>query len=140
MGMDTRGRGFIRASAGVDTRWVVEGVGGLMVPLSGEALVTDLIGRLDLPVLIASSTRLGTINHTLMTAHVLRSKGLRRLGIVLIGPEDPSALTGISAHADMPILGRLPIVDPLTPAALRAEGQGLLSASPVLRAALKAAS
>lgn len=108
-------------------RWVVEGVGGLLVPLNASDLLPDLMEALDLPVLVASSTRLGTINHTLLTLSELERRKLSTLGMVLMGPEDESARTGIAQHARVPILAHLPHLDPLDAATVRAQGDYLLS-------------
>ena len=70
------------AAAGADTL-VVEGVGGLMVPLTPSYLVRDLAVELGLPVVVAARTGLGTINHTLLTVEAARAAGLRVAGVVM---------------------------------------------------------
>ena len=62
---------------------VVEGAGGLLVPLDGATLMIDLARRLGLPVVLAARTGLGTINHTLLTVRQARSMGLTVTGVVL---------------------------------------------------------
>lgn len=62
---------------------VVEGVGGLMVPLTPGYLVRDLAVDLGLPLVIAARTGLGTINHSLLTVEAARAAGLRVAGIVM---------------------------------------------------------
>jgi dethiobiotin synthetase len=62
---------------------IVEGVGGLMVPLSGRYLVSDLAVALGLPLLIAARPGLGTINHTLLTLAAARAAKLETLAVVL---------------------------------------------------------
>lgn len=62
---------------------LVEGVGGAMVPLEGDYLVTNLMCDLGLPVLIVAGSQLGTINHTLMTVETCRRHGLTVAGIVI---------------------------------------------------------
>ena len=72
---------------------VVEGVGGLMVPLTPDYLVRDLAADLALPVVIAARTGLGTINHTLLTLEAARLSGLRVGGVVMTPwPEDPEPI------------------------------------------------
>ncbi len=66
---------------------IVEGAGGLLVPLTEEYLMLDLIKELDLPVLLVSRPDLGTINHTLLSLEALRSRGLQVLGVVFDEPE-----------------------------------------------------
>lgn len=62
---------------------VCEGIGGLMVPLAGGFVVRDLAVELDLPLVIAAQTGLGTINHTLLTIEAARAAGLNVTGVVL---------------------------------------------------------
>jgi dethiobiotin synthase len=120
------------------TRWVVEGAGGLLVPLDRESLLPALIRALGLPLLVVASTRLGTIHHTLATLRAAASEGLETLGVVMSGPYDPSAWTGLAAHAEVPILGHIPPLQ-LEPGAVRRAGLGLLEGAPALRSALRVA-
>jgi dethiobiotin synthetase len=70
---------------------VCEGIGGLMVPLAAGFMVRDLAVELDLPLVIAAKTSLGTINHTLLTIEAARAAGLNVTGVVLTPwPDDPS--------------------------------------------------
>lgn len=62
---------------------VVEGVGGLLVPLAGDYLVRDLAAALGLPLLIAARPGLGTIGHTLLTLEAARASGLEVAAVVL---------------------------------------------------------
>ncbi|HEX3392847.1 MAG TPA: dethiobiotin synthase [Solirubrobacteraceae bacterium] len=72
---------------------VVEGVGGLLVPLTADFTVRDLAVELDLPLVIAASPGLGTINHTLLTLEAARAVGLDVQAVVLTPwPHEPSAL------------------------------------------------
>jgi dethiobiotin synthetase len=75
------------------TALIVEGVGGLLVPLTDDYTVCDLAAELGLPVLIAARPGLGTINHTLLTLQAARATGLEVRAVVLTPwPADPSAL------------------------------------------------
>lgn len=69
---------------------IAEGIGGLLVPVSHRRTVVDLIRLLDLPVLIISRRRLGTLNHTLLTVQVARQERLRVVGVLLNAAEAPS--------------------------------------------------
>jgi dethiobiotin synthetase len=72
---------------------LVEGVGGLLVPLRHDYLVRDLACELGLPLVIAARPGLGTINHTLLTLEAARSVGLSVAAVVLSGwPDEPSTL------------------------------------------------
>jgi dethiobiotin synthetase len=66
---------------------MVEGSGGLLVPLAENFLVLDLIARLKPRVIVAARNRLGTINHTLLTINALQSSGLRHISVVLMDGE-----------------------------------------------------
>jgi dethiobiotin synthetase len=80
------------AAASADTL-VCEGVGGLLVPLSDGYLVRDFAADLSLPVVIAASPGLGTINHTLLTIEATRAAGLKVVAVVLTPwPAEPSAI------------------------------------------------
>lgn len=94
---------------------IVEGVGGLLVPLFTGFTVAHLARRLDLPLLIVVRPTLGTINHTALTVHAARSFGLRVAGLVinhavrirsgLAERHNPAALVG---ETRVPILGTIP--------------------------------
>jgi dethiobiotin synthetase len=72
---------------------VVEGVGGVLVPLTPSYSVRDLARELGLPVVVAAAPGLGTINHTLLTLEAVRSAGLDARGVVLTPwPADPGAV------------------------------------------------
>ncbi|MBT6177378.1 MAG: dethiobiotin synthase [Deltaproteobacteria bacterium] len=104
---------------GDGSRWVVEGAGGLLVPLSSTLLMTDLIRVLGLSVILVSSTRLGTINHTLLSAYHLSAMGVDTAGIILSGEPDPSALSGIQDHSPFPIIAQIPFMEDATPDKLK---------------------
>jgi dethiobiotin synthetase len=112
-------------------RFLVEGIGGLLVPLNRKVLLTALVRALDLPVLLAASTRLGTINHTLLTLRELKREEIKTLGVVLLGAPDESARTGIESHARVPILGQFPRLDPIDPAGVRAQGNLLFQVAAI---------
>ena len=63
-----------------DHGWIVEGAGGVLVPLNEQALLIDLIKALTLPVLIVARSGLGTINHTLLTIEALERRAIRIAG------------------------------------------------------------
>ncbi|MEX0993987.1 MAG: dethiobiotin synthase [Balneolaceae bacterium] len=69
---------------------IVEGAGGLMVPLNRRQYMTDLIEHLELPVLLVARSGLGTINHTLLSLEILRKKKIPLIGVVLNGERNPS--------------------------------------------------
>jgi dethiobiotin synthetase len=109
---------------------VVEGVGGLLVPLGPDANVRDLARVLRLPLVIAARPGLGTINHTLLTLEAARSAGLTVAGVVLTPwPEAP----GVMERSNRETIARrgavevatLPPVARADPELLGAAGAGL---------------
>ncbi|MBN1621225.1 MAG: dethiobiotin synthase [Endomicrobiales bacterium] len=68
---------------------IVEGIGGLMVPIKKGYMVIDMIKDFSLPVVVVSRPNLGTINHTILTVEALRRKRIRVLGIILNGKRRP---------------------------------------------------
>jgi|WetSurMetagenome_2_1015567.scaffolds.fasta_scaffold209132_2 dethiobiotin synthase len=98
--------------------WVVEGAGGILVPLNENEMVLDLMERLALPVVIAARTTLGTINHTLLTLNAIRARGLTVERVVMIGDRDPDNRAAIETYGRVPV-SELPWMEPLTPQALR---------------------
>ena len=74
----------------------------------------DLLARWGLPVVVVARTRLGTINHSLLTLEALRRRGAPVLGVAFIGEEDTPAQSAIAQMGETRILGRLPHLSPLT--------------------------
>lgn len=92
---------------------VVEGAGGLMVPLNPTDLMIDLIGRLGLPVVLVSRSTLGTINHTLLSLEALRRRAVPVLGVVINGPPNPENRAAIASFGRVPVIAELPTVRPV---------------------------
>ena len=101
-----------------DARWIIEGAGGLLVPLNRFALMADLIGRLELAAVVVARSTLGTINHTLLTLEALRARSLAVAGVVMVGDPDRDNREAITRYGRVDVLGELPWLDPLSPAAL----------------------
>jgi dethiobiotin synthetase len=99
---------------------VVEGVGGLLVPLTLGYLVRDLARDLALPIVVAASPGLGTINHTLLTVESARAVGLEIAAVVLTPwPSDPGAVESSNREAierlasvRVELLARIDVADP----------------------------
>jgi len=100
--------------------WIVEGAGGALVPLNERETMADLMQALDLPVLIATRSTLGTINHTCMTIEVLRRRMLRVAGVVMVGEPNDENRLAIERYGAAEVIGQMPRLDPLTPDALDA--------------------
>ncbi len=101
-----------------DRPLVIEGAGGALVPLNPDVLFADVFARWGLPVIVCASTALGTINHSLMTFEALRARGVPVAGVAFIGPAHDSSEAAIIRFGKVRRLGRLPWLDPLTPASL----------------------
>lgn len=99
---------------------VVEGAGGLMVPLNDRASFLDVFARWQLPVILCARTALGTINHSLLSIAALRAAGVPLHGLAFIGPAAPEMETTICRMGEARRLGRLPLLQDLTPGSLRA--------------------
>ena len=89
---------------------VVEGAGGVLVPLTDTHLMTDLIARLALPVLVVARSTLGTINHTLLTLEALRARRLTVAGVILNGPPDAGNRAAIERWGAAPVVAHLPLL------------------------------
>lgn len=93
---------------------VVEGAGGVLVPLNRRHLMVDLMRRLGLPVVLVASGGLGTINHSLLSLEALRRRRLTVAGVIVSGAADEANLEAIERVGGARVVGRLP---PLTCAA-----------------------
>jgi dethiobiotin synthetase len=89
---------------------VIEGAGGALVPVNDDLLFADLFALWQLPVIIAASTGLGTINHSLMTIEALRSRGVPIHGVAFIGDEIKDSQDTICRVGNVKQLGRLPVI------------------------------
>jgi dethiobiotin synthetase len=105
-----------RNLAGSHDLLIVEGAGGVMVPICENFFFADLIRKWNAPTLIVSRLGLGTINHTLLTNHLLGERGIKVLGVILNnteGVDDLPAKTNpdvLRRYLDVPVLGIFPHV------------------------------
>jgi dethiobiotin synthetase len=102
-----------------DLPLVVEGAGGLLVPLTRNATYLDLMARWRIPVVLCARTALGTINHSLLSIEALRARDVAMLGIAFIGEANVESEQIITEMGKVRRLGRLPHVAPLTRDRLR---------------------
>jgi dethiobiotin synthetase len=103
-----------------DRALVVELAGGLMVPLTRRLLQIDVIAQWGVPVVLCASTRLGMINHSLLSIEALQRRAVPLAGIAFIGEELADSERTIVEMSGVRLLGRLPHVDPLNAETLRA--------------------
>ena len=101
-----------------DRAWIVEGAGGVLVPINERELMRDLMLRLGFPVVVASRTTLGTINHTLLTLAALRGASLPVCGVALIGDENMENRRAIEQYGKVRVVGRIPILETINRASL----------------------
>jgi dethiobiotin synthetase len=103
----------------VDGPFVIEGAGGLMVPLTETITYIDVIKTWRAPVVLCARTSLGTINHSLLSVEALRGRGIPLLGIAFIGDENAESERIICKMGKVRRLGRLPYLVPLSAETLR---------------------
>jgi dethiobiotin synthetase len=101
-------------------RLVIEGSGGLLVPLDDTTLYIDVFAWWQLPVVLCARTALGTINHSLLSIEALRRRRLDIFGIAFIGDDNAESERIICEIGRVRRLGRLPRLSPLTANTLRA--------------------
>ena len=97
---------------------VIEGAGGLMVPLTRSFLEIDLFRAWRLPVVLVARTSLGTINHTLLSIEALGGRNIPIQGIAFVGDAVPDTEKTICEMGNVKRLGRLPHIESLTPKTL----------------------
>jgi dethiobiotin synthetase len=98
---------------------IIEGAGGLLVPLTERLLYVDMFKQWNLPVLLACRSGLGTINHTLLSIEAMRRRDISLLGCVLIGEPNPENEKAIEYYGKAKVLGRIPPITSFTAETLR---------------------
>jgi len=124
---------LIRMVGTTPANWVIEGAGGVLVPLNELELMINLMVALQLPVLVVSRAELGTINHTLMTLEALRARSLRIAGVVMVGVRNASNRDAIEHYGNVAVLGEMPEIPTLTPEAVALWANAELDPSGSLR-------
>jgi len=97
---------------------VIEGAGGVYVPINDDVFMLDLMGHLNAPVVVAARTALGTINHTLLTISAIRSAGLELRGVVMVGKENADNRRAVEHYGEVPVIGFIPWLDSIERAGL----------------------
>lgn len=98
---------------------VVEGAGGLWVPLNERTVYLDVMARWQLPTLVVARTTLGTINHTCLTLEALRHRGIPVLGVILNGEANNSNREAIEHYGKTKMLAEFPRLENVTTQALK---------------------
>jgi dethiobiotin synthetase len=87
---------------------VIEGAGGLLVPLSDNVVFADIFARWQIPLILCARTSLGTINHTLLSLEALKHRSIPIFGVAFIGDENRETQRIIETMSGVRSLGRLP--------------------------------
>lgn len=98
---------------------IIEGAGGLLVPLTRHETFADVFARWQIPAILCARTGLGTINHTLLSLEAMRQRMIPILGVAFIGDEYSDTQKTIEEMGHVRVLGRLPHLNPLTADTLR---------------------
>ncbi|UYY59435.1 dethiobiotin synthase [Sphingomonas sp. S2-65] len=102
----------------IERQLIIEGAGGVLVPVTRTLLYADLFARWGLPTVLVARTALGTINHSLLSLEALRARGVNMLGIAFVGDANEDSEATICAIGKARRLGRLPILASLDPGRL----------------------
>jgi dethiobiotin synthetase len=102
----------------VEGTLLIEGAGGLMVPLTRENLLINVFKRWQVPVILCARTGLGTINHTLLSLEALWARDIPIHGLVFIGEDNIDNIRTIAEFSKEKILGHIPHLEELNAAAL----------------------
>ena len=100
-------------------RLVVEGAGGLLVPINDSACIADVIDHLQLPMIVVARSGLGTINHTRLTIEAAKHRDLKILGVITVGEPNPANVQAIQTYAQVPVLAQLPMFNTLSSESLQ---------------------
>lgn len=99
----------------VNGNLIIEGAGGLLVPVNDNGLTyADLFSEWQLPTIVVSKNYLGSINHTLLTIEVLKSRGIEIEGIIFNGEKNEETESIILNTTDVKCLGNIPMTDKIT--------------------------
>ncbi len=90
---------------------IIEGAGGLLVPVTRDLLQIDLFAVWKIPVVLCARTTLGTINHTLLSVEALKRRNIAIRGLVFIGADNADTVRTIVDFAGLKVLGRIPPLD-----------------------------
>ena len=98
---------------------IVEGIGGVYVPLNDKDNVMDLMKKIDLPLIVVADSRLGTLNHSLLTLEALKNRNFEIAGVILSGPVHYANKRDIEKFGQIPVILEIPPLLEITKAALK---------------------
>lgn len=108
-----------------DNNLIVEGAGGLFVPINERDTVIDLIERLKIPVILVSRNYLGSINHTMLSIEALKARNIQIEGIVFNGASTPATEQFIEENTNIPVLFRLEDLSEISQATIKEKANGI---------------
>lgn len=97
---------------------IVEGAGGVFVPINKKQLMTDLMRHLKLPVLLVARSSLGTINHTTLSLVALRAAHIAVRGVIMVGKPNIENRNAIEHYGETPVIGQIPFLTRINKSAL----------------------
>jgi dethiobiotin synthetase len=97
---------------------IVEGAGGVLVPINDTYLMVDLIKKMGIPAIVVARTTLGTINHTLLSLEALRSRNIPILGVIMNGAHHPLNSHAIETYGRISVLAEFPHLASVNPQTL----------------------
>jgi dethiobiotin synthase len=86
---------------------IIEGCGGVLVPINEDHFILDLIAKWNAPVLVVARNTLGTINHTLLTLRQIQDKGLSVFGVILNGEKHTDHKPTVETFGGVPVLAEI---------------------------------
>jgi dethiobiotin synthetase len=102
-----------------DKLLLIETAGGVLSPMYEDVTMADFVKYYELPVILVSKNYLGSINHTLLSVEVLRSRDIPILGIVMNGETNKESESFIEAYSKVPVIARIPFFEELTHTAIK---------------------
>jgi dethiobiotin synthetase len=108
-----------------DNNLIVEGAGGLFVPINEKDTVIDLIERLNIPVVLVSRNYLGSINHTMLSIEALKARNIKIEGIIFNGVSTPATERFIEENTNIPVLFRVEDLSEITPKIIQEKARNI---------------
>ena len=106
---------FMIPDIGADDHLIIEGAGGIMVPLNEKEYMLDLMKRIEAKIILVARSSLGTINHTLLSLSQLRSHSLSILGVVMNGERNAGNRDAIERYGNIKVLAEIEHMDNINP-------------------------
>ena len=107
-------------------RLIIEGAGGVLVPINDTTLMVDLIKQFNVPVILVASSRLGMINHTLLSLEALRARHLNILGVIVTGELNHASCHAIETYGNIHVLAQLPFLPEISRTSLSRVPLGMI--------------